>query len=625
MFGFTDNRAIITLFAFFTQPMRAFLRQTLASTIGSLFGLFLFSGISIVVAVGIVVGITSSISNEEPRTLSQRSILRLDLSQGISDFNPGVTIEDTVLGKPRRVVTLHDTTKAILAAAKDPQILAIYLDGSKEDGSGGTGGLATLKEVRSALLKFRASGKPIVAYDVDLTKRNYYLASVATELYVNPMGSVEMNGLRSEMMFFNDAFRRYGIGVDVVRVGKYKSFAEQWSRANFSPEARQETQELLNDVWQDYQRDISSSRGISVGDLQKIADTIGTLTPNEARSRKLIDKIAYQDEIISRLQEIGKGKLDDRSDEYPHIGIGDYVQIVRDREPDTDKSVAVVYAQGSIVQGTGGGDTIGGDTLAKQLRDLRLDPAVKAVVLRINSPGGSATASEIIQREAKLLHDVKPLIVSMGDVAASGGYWIATSADRIFAQPNTITGSIGVIGVNFNFQKIANTNGVTWDVVKTSRFADSLTFSRPKTREELAMSQRLVDNIYENFLDRVAAARNLPRQRVNDVAQGRVWSGIQAKNKGLVDAIGGLENAIETAADLAELKPGEWLVEEFPRSQTLTEQIAKRLAGESATLPSNNRDIISTQLANFRRELSDLEGYNDPRGIYARWPFRLNL
>lgn len=290
----------------------------------------------------------------------------------------------------------------------------------------------------------------------------------------------------------------------------------------------------------------------------------------------------------------------------------------------------MVYAEGEIVDGEGENEQVGGDRFAKVFRKIRQNKNIKAVVLRINSPGGSATASEIMQREVRLTREIKPVVVSMGDVAASGGYWIATDSNRIFAEANTITGSIGVFGVLFNAQKLGNDNGITWDAVKTGRYADTQTVARPKSAEELKLYQRSVNRIYSLFLNKVAKGRKLSTDKVSEIAQGRVWSGTAAKKIGLVDEIGGLDSAIEYAAKQAKLAK-DWELQEYPRMNSLEEQLFGKVAEETKTAlgiettPNTTPDPLTTEFHKLRQEIAIFQRMNDPRGIYARLPFNIKI
>ena len=601
--------------------MRQFLKQALASTIGSLLGLSLFSAVSLTLVTITIGSLIQSATNNETVKVPEKSILTIDLSRSIVDLNPGKSLQEAIAGDATRVTELKTVLNAIDAATKDKRIIAIYLDGS--NGKQASTGFATLKEVRTALERFRAAGKQIIAYNIDMDKRDYYLSSVANQIFINPMGSVDINGFRSETMFFKNAFDKYGIGVEVVRVGKYKSFGEAQSLAKFSPEARQETQQLLNNLWNEFKTSIGSSRQLTPESIQKMADDRGMLTATQSIQNKLVDRTAYQDEVLTILKKISGADEEDKTS-FRKISIGDYAETANKTSTNSSQKIAVIYAQGNIVSGEGLPGQIGGDSLARQVRELRLDKDVKAVVLRVNSPGGSALASDIIQREVRLLHKEKPVIISMGDVAASGGYWISTYSNKIFAESNTITGSIGVISINYNYQKLANKNGITWDVVKTSKLADSSTIARPRTPQELAVSQQMVNDIYDDFLNKVSESRKLPKQKVAEIAQGRVWSGTDAKKIGLVDEIGGLNDAIAYAATTAKLGK-DWELEEYPVVKSWEEKLIEQFGGSKEIRSLQSQDPLTTELLKVKTELSVLKSFNDPHGIYVRLPFNFKL
>lgn len=600
--------------------MRQFIKQTLASTVGSLLGLTLFSAVSLTLFLVTIGAIINSTADNDTVAIADKTVLTIDLSRSIVDLDPGKTLQEAVAGEVNRTVELKSTLDAIDAAAKDKRIVAIYLDGSNGKLSGT--GFATLKEVRNALERFRSTGKKIVAYNVDMDKRDYYLSSVADRILINPMGSIDVNGFRSETMFFKNAFNKYGVGVEVVRVGKYKSFGETWSLDKFSPAARQETQQLLDNLWGDFKTTIGKSRSIESVALQKISDERGILTADGAVTNKLVDRVAYPDEVLAEVEKIGT--KDEAKNSFRQIAIDEYFQIATKTQPSSNRKIAVVYAQGNIVSGEGGSGQIGGDSFARQLRELRADKETKAVVLRVNSPGGSALASDIIQREVRLLQKEKPVVISMGDVAASGGYWISTYSNKIFAQPNTITGSIGVIGINFNYQKLANNNGINWDVVKTSKLADSATVARPRTPQELAISQQIVDDIYDNFLNKVSESRKLPKQKVAEIAQGRVWSGVDARKIGLVDELGGLKEAIAYAAQTAKLDK-DWQVDEYPVVEGWEEKFIKQLAGGKEARLTQTQDPLTTELVKLKSELNTINSFNDPRNVYIRLPLNFKV
>ena len=601
--------------------MSNFFKQTFASLIGSFFGLCLFFGVG---TGGLILLLVSLASQETGPTVRDRSVLVFDLSTTITDTDPVTSaseaLGEALSGEESSTLTLRTVLETIEKATKDDRIIAIYLDGT---GQGSPTGFATLKEVRTALQKFRAAGKKIIAYDLEWSKRDYYLASVADEVIINPIGVVEMNGLSSEQMFLTGALQKYGVGVQVIRVGKFKSAVEPFVLKQLSVENRQQTQNFLGDLWGEFITTTGQSRRVNPKQLQALADTKGILTAPEAKQQKLVDKVAYFDQVLAQLKTLTKSDADDRT--FRQINLKAYASVdaPQQKPRSSANKVAILYAEGDIVDGQGERGQIGGDSFARQLRRLRQDKDVKAVVLRINTPGGSASASEVIQREVRLTRQVKPVVVSMGDIAASGGYWIATYGDRIFAQSNTITGSIGVFGLLLNVQKLANDNGVTWDVVKTSRLADSSTVSRPKTPQELAVYQGFVNRIYGQFINKVAQSRKLSVNQVQAIAQGRVWSGQDAKNLGLVDEIGGLQAAINYAAKKANLGE-DWEIKDYPRSRSLEQRLFGQLSGEDAAV-SAKPDLLTQEFMKLQKDLKVLQNFNDPVHVYARLPFNFRL
>jgi protease-4 len=603
--------------------MRDFLKQVLASFVG----LFLFCtlGLGALIALLAVISLTSK-SNPP---LADKTVLMFDLSTSITDAPPNIAPGQVVRGvltgsELTKPVGLRAVINTLNAAAADQHIVGLYLYGNIDPANPGFG-FATLSELRQALVNFRKSGKPIFAYNLNWAERDYYLTSVATTLLLNPTGALEMNGLRAETPFFGGALQKYGIGIQVARVGQYKSAIEPFTRRDRSPADRQQTQKLLTDIWSDVIKTAAASRKLNPEALQAIADRKGLLTATEAREAGLIDRIAYEDEVVQSLQKL-TGKGDDPKESFRQIDLTDYVAIAAPEQHHTsDRRVALVYAEGEIVNGAGEDGEIGGDTLTGIIRDLRLDDQVKAIVLRVNSVGGSGTASDQIAREIKLTKQVKPVIVSMGSVAASGGYAISTYASKIFALPNTITGSIGVFAIFPNIQKIANSNGLTWDVVKTGQYADLETITRPKTPQELAILQRFTNQFYDQFLANVSTSRSLPRQKVAEIAQGRVWSGSTAKQLGLVDDLGGLETAIQAAVTQAKLG-NDWQLDEYPKNHSLGGQFLQGLLSQTAVLSTAHSstphpDALTRQFKLLQTDLETLRSLNDPVGVYARMLF----
>lgn len=609
------------------------MKTFLNSLMGSLAALVIFAGGCVLVGIVMLVVIAAGSSDHSGPKVEKGAYVVLDLGTSISDAPPAFDLGG--LRGRAESMQVRQVVRALRAAAKDERIAGVYISGDLSLGSLG-GGYASLREVRSALGAVRAAGKPVVAYLTQATTKNYYLASAATELAIDPYGLILMPGLASEPMFYAGAFEKYGVNVQVTRVGKYKSAVEPFTRREMSPENREEIQKLLNDLWRTLLADISVERKLTPAALQAVVDAEGLIRPEVAKARGLVDRVAYRDEIYDDLK--ARTGLAGSKEPFKQVTLADYAKASKDiadvshggmsLSSSHHGRVAVVYAEGEIVDGEGDDGEIGGSKFSRALRKLRQDEDVKAVVLRVNSPGGSASASEVIQREVRLLRKVKPVIVSMGNYAASGGYWISTYGDRIFAEPTTITGSIGVFGIQFDVKRLANDFGITFDSVKTGRFADALTISRPKTPEELAVFQRMVDWIYGEFVGKVAESRRLDRARVEEIAQGRVWSGEEAKAIGLVDEIGGLDAAVEYAARKAGLGRDYRLVEyPHPREflealQDLLDRGLPELARSRAEL---DRSLTGEVVRRLQAELAVLKAMNDPQGVYARLPLNLSL
>ncbi len=613
--------------------MRNFIKQTFASVVGSLLGLFIFFGLGTGVLLLLLIAVAS---RDTAPQVKDKSMLVFDLSLNITDAKAssgtGGALTEALSGQKDNTLTLRTVLDNLEKARRDQRIVGIYLDGTHSSAGAGTG-LATLKEVRAALERFRAAGKTIVAYNMDWGQREYYLSSVANTIVLNPLGEMEVKGLSTQPMFMAGALQKYGIGVQVIREGKYKGAVEPYLLTKLSPENRLQNEKLLGDLWGEWRSAVGKSRNLSPQQLQAIADNQVLLPPDEAKARGLVDKVAYFDQVLGQLKQLTGDNKEDKT--FRQISLTKYAEVPGKSlgvERSSQNQIAIIYAEGNIVDGQGGLTEVGGDRFAKMLRRLRQDNDVKAVVLRVNSPGGSATAAEVMQREVRLTRQVKPVVVSMGDVAASGGYWISADADRIFAEPNTITGSIGVFGLLFNVQKLANNNGITWDVVKTARYADTQTVSRPKTPQELKFYQQSVDRIYNLFLSKVANGRKIPLPNVAQIAQGRVWSGMAAKQVGLVDEIGGLDAAIHYAAKQAKLGD-DWELQEYPEARSLEQRLLGRLAGgvrsvalgDQTELPLTPVDPITAEFHKLKEEIAIVQAMNDPLGVYARLPFNLRI
>jgi protease IV len=585
-----------------------------------------FAGVLAMFLFAAIIGGLASLGEQRP-AIAAGSMLVYDLSINISDAPPssdGREILNQALGqRGPSVLPLRSVVQAIDRAATDRNITGIYLHGSAQEVFGYYSGFAALKEVREALERFKTSGKPIVAYLGVANTRDYYLASVADRVVMSPFSVLYSPGLASEQMFLAGAFQRYGIGIQVTRVGRYKSAVEPFTLEQFSPENREQLEQLLGDLWGTYVQAVESSRGIAAGELQRLVDANALVYPEMALQFGLVNEIGYLPDTLESLRELTKTPRGEET--FRQVSLGSYVDAGRSPRPQrriSPNQVAVLYAEGAIVDGEGAASDVGGERFARQLRQLRDDDNVKAVVLRVNSPGGSAFASEMIQREMVLTREVKPVVVSMGTVAASGGYWISAYSDRVFAQPNTITGSIGVFGIIPNLQQLANDHGVTFDRVKTGEFADLFSISRPKTPAEMDQIQRAVDSIYEAFLTKVSEGRGLERSKVEELAQGRVWSGTDALALGLVDEIGGLSDAIAYAAKEASLD--RFTVVDFPATRSFMEQLAESLAGGDRS-PVLKSDPFTQFVRQASHDLQVLRSLNDPMGVYALMPLTLSI
>lgn len=586
----------------------------------------------------LLLGALIALGQKKPAAVQDGSYLVFDLSANILD-TPSQTegmeeFIEALGGESRGRLQLRQVTRALEAAAEDKAIKGLFLTGSLQGGNYGSG-YAALREVRAAIEAFKASGKPVKAYLTLARTRDFYLASAAGEIVLDPYGAVVMPGLASQPMFFSGAFEKFGVGVQVTRVGKYKSGIEPFTRTDMSPENREQIQKLIDDLWGELTATVSAGRKLPAGTLQRLVDEKGFIRAEAAREARLVDRIAYLDEVLDELKEATGRKGSARP--FKQINLKEYARLVGGHglaarraaegkiELNPEKGrLAIVYAEGEIVDGHGQEEGyVYGAKTARLLRQVRQDEGVKAVVLRVNSPGGSVTGSEAIAREVRLLQQVKPVVVSMGSYAASGGYWISAPAGRIFAEPTTVTGSIGVYGVLLNFQKLFNEKlGLTFDTVKTGRHADALTVTRPKTPEEMKLIQDSVDWIYEQFIGKVADGRKLERKTVEEIAQGRVWSGAEALKLGLVDEIGGLSAAVKHAAAEAKLGDG-FRVAEYPRpkqfAEALTEALEHRQREKTLAGP------LGAVFGETLQELRSLWKFNDPQGVYARLPFDLRL
>ncbi len=581
----------------------------------SLLALVIFSGSFFILFIAIAA------AGGSKTVVPEKAVLVFDLSTNIPDSvhdaAPGEALRQALSGR-ENATPLYTLIKALDRAATDKRIAALYLTGNPEPTGYGSGP-AALKELKEAIQRFKTSGKPVVAYNMGWGKRAYYLCAGTGKVIVNPFGEMEMTGLASEPMFFGGAFQKYGIEVQVTRVGKYKSAVEPFILDKMSDANREQIAKLLGDIWDEWKGSVAKDRHKTAADIQKISDEQGFLLASEAKTAGLVDQIAAEDEVLDQLKSLSGKTAKDK--DFPQVSMDEYAGLPAEAQKGKNR-IAIIYAEGEIVDGDGDGGQVGGDKLARELRKLRLDKNVKAVVMRVNSPGGSASASDLIQREVILTKKEKPLIISMGHLAASGGYWISTYGDHIFAEPNTITGSIGVFGLLPNVKKLANEHGITWDEVSTSKLANPMTLTRPKTEFELARIQSVVDHIYDQFLSKVSESRHLPKEGVNKIAQGRVWSGQEALKLKLVDELGGLEDAIRYAAKKAKIE-NDYRVDGPGAAKKPIEKLLEALGGEKQRkLTKGPADQV---MAEFQRQLKVLTSLNDPQGVYARMPMEISI
>lgn len=593
------------------------------SLLGSLTA-FILLGIGAIIGFFVLIGMIALIGSESSVVVEPDSVLVFDLNTTIQDAPPVVDIVSAIQesgNSDAQATYLLKVVDAIERAKTDENISALLLHGSLlQDGYGS--GLATISEIRQALKAFKTSGKKVYAYFVDPSQKDYYLASVADEIWINPFGIISLNGLAINGPFLGGALEKYGIGVQTTRVGTYKSAVEVFTRTNMSEADREQKATLLNDLWNTLLTEISVSRQISPQSIRQLNDESALFTATDALNANLADRVGYLDELIDHLADTYQYAASEET--FQQIDLIDYAEAKGfeiDISTQTGERIAIVYAEGEIINGGYKPNYIGCDWLALELRRLRQDKDVKAVVLRVNSPGGSAVASEIMQRETRLLAQKKPLIVSMGSSAASGGYWISAYADKIYAQPYTITGSIGVFGLVFNIKDMAENFAVHFDGVKTSPFADIYSVSRPRTSDEMALIQKFTDEIYDAFIDKVADGRSIEPVTVREIAQGRVWSGLSAKDLELIDEIGGLNAAISEAVNVSGLSS--LTIEQVPAPSNLADTILVLLEEAGAAPIARISNPFSKIAAEADALTNQLRGLNDPLGVYARMPYGL--
>jgi protease-4 len=507
---------------------------------------------------------------------------------------------------------LNDILNNISKAREDENIRGIYLELS-----GLQTGIATVEEIRNALLDFKRNGKFIVAFSDNYSQGSYYLASVADKVYLNPEGSVDFVGLSAEIMFYKKTLEKLDIEPEIIRHGKFKSAVEPFMYDKMSPENREQIRTYVGSIWKHMVEQIAASRNISVNKLNDFADSLLMWNNNSAIAYGIIDTTLYKDQVLDTLAHLVQVS---NPKSLIFVTHQKYLKApkIRNDKSFTRNKIAIIYAEGNIVSGEQGEGVIGSDKIARTIRDARQDSTIKAIVFRVNSGGGSALASEVIWRELFMARKLKPVIASMGDVAASGGYYILAAADTIVASPNTITGSIGVFGLLVNARDFfENKLGITIDVEKTNAFSDFGSVYRPLSGSERTILQKMIDNTYSVFVTRVSDGRKLPYESVDNIAEGRVWSGDNALERGLVDVMGGLSTAVDIAAKKAKLD--NYRIVELPRIEDPFTQIMNEFTGD--VKERILRHELSVYYSNYRNMKQLLDGDR----IQARLPFEITV
>ncbi|MGF1583769.1 MAG: signal peptide peptidase SppA [Bacteroidales bacterium] len=588
--------------------MGSFFKFLLASILGVLIGMllvfFVFMGI-----IGVMVSSADKVADVKPN-----SVFHMRLDQPIVDRSSKNPFDnfDLISMRPTSNLGLNDILDNIKKAKTDENIRGIFLEVSIPQA-----GIATLGEIREALVDFRETGKFVIAYAGSYSQAAYYLASAADKVYLTPTGLVQLTGLRSETMFYKGALEKLGLEPQIIRHGKFKSAVEPFMYDSMSDESREQVMSYLGSIWTVILESISETRDIPVSRLEEITSGLLVRSDEAAVEYGLVDELIYRDELIARLKELTD--LNDDED-IRAVNISQYTTVPMKREGRglPREKLAIVYAEGTIGMGEGSDLAIGSDRISRAMREARRDTTIKAIVFRINSPGGSALASEVIWREVELAAQEKPVIVSMGNVAASGGYYIAAPATKIIASPQTITGSIGVFGLLLDASEFMNDKlGITVDVVKTNRFADIGSISRPLHPAEREILQEGVEDIYEVFTKRVADGRDMNVVRVDEIGQGRVWSGYNARELGLVDEFGGLSRAVEIAVEDGGLE--NYRIVNLPRQPDPLEELLKSFSGNI------RMRLMGNDLAAASKLFETIRFAIENRGVQARMPFDIEV
>ncbi len=579
--------------------MKDFLKTSLAVV----FGIFLY-GILISIIWGLLMVNMMFIEKAQAK-VAPNSVLVLKLDKPIVDrVNVDNDVFSTLMNK-KQPIGLDVIVKSIDAAAKDKNISGIFLHPSLISAD-----WAQTKEIRDALTRFKQSGKFVYAYADYYLQKSYYLASAADKVYLNPEGVFVWRGLSAQVLYYKRMLDKIGIDVELIRHGKYKSAGEPYIKDKMSPENREQYQVFLNSMWNTYLDDVVKSRGLNKDKLNLLADSLSVRLPKDALNYGFVDGLVYYDQFVDTLNH----KLGVKKGKFNYITLSKYAANLKSKTS-SDK-IAIIYAQGQIVDRSTGitQDEIVGNELAAQIRKARKRKDVKAIVMRVNSPGGSALASDIIWREVELAKKEKPFIISMSGVAASGGYYISCAADKIVAQPMTLTGSIGVFGMFPIADKLVHDKiGITVETVKTNDNAELANLMQPMSEEVKDYYRAQIENIYTTFVNRVADGRNMTYEEVDAIAQGRVWTGKDAVKIGLVDTLGGLDVAIDLAAKAANLKKYSFVV--YPRKKSFIEVLMNKKQEQIAT------KAMKEQLGEFYQYVEPLKDVRNYFGIQARLPY----
>jgi protease-4 len=585
-----------------------FLRELVAVILGVFISFF----IMFFVFVAIGTAISSSFMEEEKVLVKNNSVLVLNLNEQIRDYAPKSDDPfEQLLGLEEEIMGLNTIINAIDNAKYDEKIKGISIESVYL-----RAGIAQVQEIRDKLYEFKESGKFVTAHADVYDQKNYYLSSVADSIYVYPEGSLDFKGLSSEILFFKDFQDKYGIKMEVIRHGKYKSAVEPFLANEMSEENREQTFAFLNSIWGELVEDIGENRGISSERINEIADELLARTPDLAIENGLISGQLPEDEYVKILKDLS-GLNEDQK--VHRISIENYIKSGKGRIISTAKDkIAVIYAQGEIMYGKGDEKIIGQDLIKEALKKAKEAKDVKAIVLRVNSPGGSALASDIILREIEITKEEKPVVVSMGSLAASGGYYISCNADKIIAEPTTITGSIGVFGAIPNISEFSKRIGINAEQIGTNKRSIGYSVFEPMNEDFYATTKEGIERVYTTFVSKVAEGRNMTFEQVDSIAQGRVWTGKEAQEKGLVDELGSLEDAIRAAADLVGIT--EYRVRNYPDYDKEFKDLFK---GPFGMVKEN---LLKSELGESNYEaFQRIKQFTELRGIQTRLPFLLEI